>query len=344
MQNLNYKRQNIYNQKDSALSFLLALIIPQILMLVVMYLYQYATGRALTTESRVAIISSALIPQISMLITFFLVSEKRKANYIKANQINFKINILIVLIVLAIGVVALFGFSPIVNWFDNIAKNIGYTSTVANIDLSSTGKFIASIFYIALLPAIAEELIFRGIITNGLKKYGTTIAVVVSAIFFALMHQNLQQLIYQLFLGGVMAYIVIKTGSILYTMLLHFFNNFVILLNGYLSYGKTQTEIDYSNAWNNIYPFLIMIASVAIIIGLLYLINYVIKNKNKKLNTEKAVAKEQELEQNVTEQNISQANAQQKFIYIFKDKYMIIALVTGVLFWIFAVISQFLNK
>ena len=202
-------------------------------------------------------------------------------------------------------------------------------------------------------------------ITNGLKKYGTWTAIILSAVFFALIHQNLQQLIYQLFLGGVMAYIVIKTGNIVYTMILHFFNNFVILLSAYLT-GSTTNNIDYSNAWNVIYPILLVIAAVGAIIGLLILVNYILK-RSKQPKVE-AVQSEQPKTENlqaeiVAEENIkisdaqkeanagqseevkSEVNSAQSDIFaddkFYKNIYMLFAVVGGIVFWIFAVISSF---
>ena len=193
------------------------------------------------------------------------------------------------MLVISIGVIAIFGFTPLTNLFDYLTSKLGYSSVATNIDLSSFWKFFAAIFYVALLPAICEELIFRGIITNGLKKYGMVAAVALSAVLFALMHQNLQQLIYQLFLGAVMAYIVLKTGSIIYTMALHFFNNFLIILLAFLSgesgsvdYSDPKYAEYYGSAWNVIWPILLAIATILVIVGILFLMTYLVNKKAKK--------------------------------------------------------------
>ena len=46
----------------------------------------------------------------------------------------------------------------------------------------------------AIVPAFCEEFLFRGMICNQLRPYGKTVAVVVSAVLFGLMHQNVGQL------------------------------------------------------------------------------------------------------------------------------------------------------
>ena len=383
-------RQNTYNTSDSGIMFLLALIIPQFLMLLVMLICSSATGLPFSSADETPSFISTypvlygvlcgVIPQISMIVGFVFVSERKKVNYAKANQISFKnFNWLVMLIVIAVGVVCLFGFTPFVNWFDHIVEGWGYSSATSSIDVSTVGKFVGSIFYIGFLPAICEELVFRGVITNGLKENGTKTAVIFSAVLFALMHQNLQQFVYQLFLGGVMAYILLKTGNILYTMLLHFFNNFVVLLDSHLSTSSSaDMSIYYSNVWNNIWPFLVVVLAVGAVIGLLFLLNYVLKKQNKmqkvvdsqnlannKLNEKDNLVKDEKLNIWVKDENIKQnilvddtqsindqtektdlTNKDKKTkinLAPLKNPFFVIALILGVILWIFSVATCFLS-
>lgn len=296
------KRINIYKPSDASITFILALIIPQILMIIIYFLL----GKTVAANQ----ITGSLVPQVSFLIVFFYVNEKRKINYKLANQINFKINYLVLLMVILIGIMAIFGFTPLTNLIDYFTAQLGYSTQATNIDLSSFWKFFGAIFYVALLPAICEELIFRGIITNGLKKYGIVVAIALSAVLFALMHQNLQQLIYQLFLGAIMAYIVLKTGSIIYTMALHFFNNFIIILLAFLSGDSGNVDYTdpvyaeyYGKAWNILWPILLAILTMAIIVGVLFLITLYLKKKSK--NQVKQAEVEEKVEQKIEAENLS---------------------------------------
>lgn len=276
------KRTNIYKPSDASIAFILALLVPQIIMIIIYFIL----GKNVAANH----LTGSLVPQISFLIVFFYVNERKKINYKLANQINFKIDVVILLLVILIGVISIFGFTPLTNLFDYITAKLGYSSVATNIDLSSFWKFFAAIFYVALLPAICEELIFRGIITNGLKKYGMATTILLSAVLFALMHQNLQQLIYQLFLGAIMAYIVLKTGSIIYTMTLHFFNNFLIIFLAFLSgesgvvdYSDPSYADYYGKAWNIIWPILLAVLTMAVVVGILFLIKYLVNRKSKSL-------------------------------------------------------------
>lgn len=344
------KRQNIYAPSDSGIAFMLAIFVPQILIVLVLILF----GKQVATST----LASALVPQISFLLTFVYVSEKRKVNYKKANQINFAINPWVMLVVLLIGVVSMLGFSPLISIFDTVTTSWGYKSSVANIDVSSFLKFFGAVLYVALLPAICEELIFRGIVTNGLKKYGTATAVAISAVFFALMHQNLQQLIYQLFLGAVMAYIALKTGSIIYTMCLHFFNNFVILLLSYLNVD-IFAGLDYSKPLVIVLSILLAIATVGIVCLLLWAVNCITKHKQKTTpNDAKNCAENVAIQTSTTEASENGESADAKKVgesaqlnlaliradqtdKFYKNAFVVSALVVGVIMWVASVIVAF---
>lgn len=85
--------------------------------------------------------------------------------------------------------------------------------------------YILFFIEIAILPAIFEELLFRKVMLNGAKKYGTIFSIIFTAVMFGLIHMNIPQAINAVFIGIVFAYVVIKTGSIIPSMILHFVNN-----------------------------------------------------------------------------------------------------------------------
>ena len=345
------KRTNVFAPTDSGLAVMLALVVPVILIYVVLLI--------LGKEAASSTLAASLVPQISFAAIFVFLAERKKVNYKTGVGFNFKIDWLILLVVLIIGVVAMFGFTSLINMFDYFTYTLGYQSSVS-IDVSTVSQLLISILHVGLLPAICEELVFRGVVTNGLKKYGMVAAVILSGVFFALIHQNLQQLIYQLFLGGVMAFIMLKTGSILYTMCLHFFNNAIILTmahlsgdNGAVDYSDPKIAEYYSNAWNIIWPILVAIAAVGAVIGLLFLVNYLQNRKNKKVavksNTEQVVTEETNAQQNSKTQGKKESEdlENEKPKPFFKDdKYyqnpvIISAYVIGLIFWLYAVITSF---
>ena len=337
-QNKIEKKEKKYSPIDSVLMFFLVLIVP----------YVFALPIYSMADEQTKMVLGYIIPQVAIIVSFILLSVYRKVNIKKANQINFKLNIWIVLVVLIIGVISIFGFSPLISLFDQIVASWGYKSPTSELNIPTVWSLLAKMIYIALLPAICEELAVRGIMTNGFKKYGNVIACTFSALLFAFMHQNLQQFIYQFFMGYMMAYIVLKTGSIVYTMILHFFNNATVLLTTYINQknGIAETPIDLSNFWNIFLPILFAILAVGAIIGLLVLINILIKKQKAKKQSEGASNDENVIvfdEQK--NQNLQQSEQLEKFFkkpVSLEKLVVIVGIISAFLIWVLAIVQGFL--
>jgi membrane protease YdiL (CAAX protease family) len=91
-------------------------------------------------------------------------------------------------------------------------------------------SIIISIISISIIPAIFEELVFRGFILNKFKKFGSPFAIFLSAILFGLFHGNLVQIPFAFILGLYLGFLVIETNSLWPSILLHFFNNFYAVI------------------------------------------------------------------------------------------------------------------
>lgn len=92
-----------------------------------------------------------------------------------------------------------------------------------------SGDRIINIIYIviafAVVPAVTEELMFRGIMLSEYAEYGTATAVFMSSIMFSMTHFNLNQFLTYFFCGVVAAYAVYVTQSLWAGVLVHFMNN-----------------------------------------------------------------------------------------------------------------------
>ena len=88
------------------------------------------------------------------------------------------------------------------------------------------GPFWSSFLLTAIFAPIFEEWLCRGMILRGLlTKMKPGWAIVISALFFALIHMNPWQALNAFGIGVVMGYVYYKTGSLWLTMLIHFVNN-----------------------------------------------------------------------------------------------------------------------
>lgn len=97
----------------------------------------------------------------------------------------------------------------------------------------STADIILYFVNVAVLPAIFEELVFRGICISCLRPVGTKFAVIVSAVIFGLSHVDPLQSLFAFLFGLLIGSAFVATGSIWPGVLLHFFNNSVSVIAGY---------------------------------------------------------------------------------------------------------------
>ena len=83
---------------------------------------------------------------------------------------------------------------------------------------------------ICVLPAVLEEILFRGLIALDLSFLGIVRSALLSAALFALYHFSPAKTLYQFVLGFVFALVALKSGSVIPGMILHFVNNLVVLI------------------------------------------------------------------------------------------------------------------
>jgi len=103
----------------------------------------------------------------------------------------------------------------------------GAVTTEAILKMKTWGQFFINLTVIAIVPAICEELIFRG----GLQRVflrlikNPHVAIWLSAIVFSTIHFQFFGFVPRLLLGAAFGYIYFWTGSIWYTVFAHFLNN-----------------------------------------------------------------------------------------------------------------------
>jgi sodium transport system permease protein len=98
---------------------------------------------------------------------------------------------------------------------------------------SSERSLVVDLFAFALSPAICEELLFRGVLLRASRStLSTPMALFLNAFLFGLFHLSIYRFFSTFFLGLALAFLVIRSGSILPAMLFHFLNNATTLTVG----------------------------------------------------------------------------------------------------------------
>lgn len=101
-----------------------------------------------------------------------------------------------------------------------------YDSFSAIMATITGGPFWSSFLLAAIFAPVFEEWLCRGMVLRGLlTRMKPVWAIVVSALFFAVIHANPWQALNAFIIGLVMGYVYYKTGSLWLTMLIHFLNN-----------------------------------------------------------------------------------------------------------------------
>lgn len=119
----------------------------------------------------------------------------------------------------------------------------GLTSTYSGeVEIEGTGDIFISYLTIAVIPALAEEFAFRGIIMGMFRKYSDALALIVSSAIFGLMHGNIVQIPFAFCGGLVFGFIALKTNSLLPGILIHFFNNALSVTLDLLANNTPLTE------------------------------------------------------------------------------------------------------
>ncbi len=110
---------------------------------------------------------------------------------------------------------------------------------------------------LAVAPAFVEEMVFRGIIMQNLRRFGDVFAIFASALIFGIFHLNLIQMPYAFILGLGIGYFVMRTGSLWVGVFIHFINNFAACVFELLSpYMSEEVYITANYVYNLLFAIL----------------------------------------------------------------------------------------
>lgn len=125
----------------------------------------------------------------------------------------------------------MFSLSAVNGYLVELLKLLGYTPRTSTLpDLGGWGV-VGGLIVIALLPAIFEEALFRGVMLNNVEaEAGTVRAVFLVGFAFSLYHGTVEQTVYQFICGCLFALLALRARSVLPSVVIHFINNAVIVV------------------------------------------------------------------------------------------------------------------
>lgn len=144
---------------------------------------------------------------------------------------------------------------------------IGIGLTMPEYEVPKTALGIVLYFIVlAVAPAFIEEMIFRGIVMQSLRRYGDIFALVSSALLFGIFHLNMIQMPYAFILGLCIGYFVMRTGSLWVGVIIHFINNgAAVVFELMMPYMSEETFYLANIVYNFVFVILAVIAIALIL-------------------------------------------------------------------------------
>ncbi len=113
------------------------------------------------------------------------------------------------------------------------------------LQMDNSLELLANLVIIALLPAIGEELMFRGVIQQQLMRRIASpwVALLISAAIFSFVHFQFEGFLPRMMLGMLLGWLYWRTQNFWIPVMAHFFNNALQVVGQYL-YGKDVSSVD----------------------------------------------------------------------------------------------------
>ncbi len=213
--------------------------------------------------------------------TYFIYVKQR--NIKSAFDISKGLTVWSIVASVAIAAICFFCFSGLAQLFETLLNSIGYVSV--EIETSSSFSVVLLAIATVIIAPIGEETIFRKALLSGAARWNSDVKLcLLSGVAFAMMHINPSQTVYQFFLGSVAAYVMLKCGNVLASMMVHGVSNLLAILFSYTDFGSKVLGFYAENIGHNtlitfIFCAVLPICAIAFIIAICRAIQKAEKNK-----------------------------------------------------------------
>jgi len=283
MQNIKWYNPNKFNPLDSAFTYLIFLvsffILPYGFNYIIRLFISYGLKDMYIILSLSILFSQGLIFGIVM-----IYSKMSNVNpYIGGGyRPQLKSVPALMSVILIMGMLVI--FSPVTENFVESIYSLGGAFNDYNLEGNAFVALIYALVLTTVLPAICEELLFRGIILKGLLPYGKTFAIVMSSLMFALAHGSFSQFLYQFLVGLAIGTVVVMSKDIKIGMIMHFTNNLFATIYAIILQNSPNIKI---NAGYVTVALSIVIGTICLIAASIYFIKFGLNQYKKEILNEK---------------------------------------------------------
>jgi membrane protease YdiL (CAAX protease family) len=142
-------------------------------------------------------------------------------------------------------------------WLVSLIQPPGDSSALEAVVVRTS--LLPTVVALAILPAVAEELVFRGVLARALETtFVRGYAIALSAAAFAIYHLLPAQMITTFCLGLVLAYITLRAHSVIPAMIAHLLNNVIALL---------VSRNDVPTGWMTAQPVAMLVGSALVLVS-----------------------------------------------------------------------------
>ncbi|ULQ56118.1 CPBP family intramembrane metalloprotease [Flavihumibacter rivuli] len=180
-----------------------------------------------------------------------------------------------------LGVILLIGAFPVASWLSYLNQHLHLPASMkstedamklaeenankllkAMLAMKGTGDLVAMIFLLAVLPAVCEELFFRGVLQRLFIQITTRplVGVIITAALFSAFHGQFYGFLPRLMLGVLLGLLYWYSGSIWPSIIGHFLNNALQIFMVYKNPAFADQEPNLSPGW--VFVSLALIAAV----------------------------------------------------------------------------------
>lgn len=211
------------------------------------------------------VINALKILQMSTSVCLFFIPAICFAKFIMRQQETYlRTNLLFPSVLLIIVLLVMFAVSPFMellinlnqkmvfpdflkgleSWMRDMEDKNGQTTTIL-LKMNTLGDLLLNLLMVGILPAVAEEFLFRGCMQTIFTRWTHNIhwGVWISAAIFSAIHVQFFGFLPRLMLGALFGYLVVWSGSIWPAVLAHLINNGAAVLMTYF-YQQKKTGIN----------------------------------------------------------------------------------------------------
>ncbi len=196
-------------------------------------------------------------------------------------------------IILALGILLMFSAVPLINLIHIFNQQMELPSFLSGIEtwmkeseanaeritevflsIKSTQELFYNLLIVAVLPALGEELLFRGVLQKLFKELTNNVhaAVIITAILFSAIHMQFYGFFPRMLLGLMFGYLLVWTGSIWVPIIAHLINNGAAVIFAYYA-QQNNLPFDQDTVGTGAGEWPLTLISIAVVGFLLFTIH-----------------------------------------------------------------------